>query len=385
MPADILAAMKGLVAYISTGHGFKSPAEAVAKELTARGHDVACLDFLKEAGVLGWHNLLTKSWTTMLGKPLLFKLVFPLMNGVLSLPLKKAIELMARKKVLAYLDREKPDFVFSTHFGTTAVFNGAVRSWERKTGRRLPFFAYNSDVILSHVAYIAKRVTRYFVATERCRDEMVAHGQAPESVVVAPFPIDPKYSKKFGSVRDERATLGLKDMFTVVMSMGGEGIGDFSFIERLAASGAKLQLVVVCGRNEAALARLEAMKAARPDFELVPLGFVTNMQDYLYACDVAAGKAGLNTIFESIAMKKPFLALMAMANETIAARFLSDEGYGIWARNAAEAAEFVERAASDPAVLAPYRERLEKPPCAFGAGGIADAIEREARTGGSTK
>ncbi|MCX7024398.1 MAG: hypothetical protein NT080_07245 [Spirochaetes bacterium] len=367
--------MKGLIVYVSTGNGFKSPAVAVSKELEARGHVAPCLDFFREIGSDFWHDVLTRSWIVMLDKPFLFRLIFPVTNSLLALPIKLLLRLTTRRKVFAYLDRVKPDFIFSTHFGTTAALDGLVKAYERHSGRPLPFFAYNSDVILSHVAYVAKNTTRYFVSTDRGIRAMTAQGMDPALLTKSEFPLDPKYIKTFRSIREERETLGLKDMFTVLVSMGGEGVGDLSFLEAIAASGAPVQLVVICGRNKALLARLEAMKAARPDFELAPRGFMTNMQDYLYACDISAGKAGLNTVFESIAMKRPFLVLMAMANEIHAARFVEEEGYGFWAKNVRAAADFTVRAASDPSVLAPTRSRLETPPCAFGTAGIADSVE----------
>jgi HAD superfamily hydrolase (TIGR01549 family) len=363
--------MKALVFYLETGHGFKSPALAIARELADAGVEVQPVDFYKAIGALGTDNFVVEGWKFCLRFPPFFKFVFLLADSPL-LWLGYAWQFpLIRKRLDAYLDRERPDFIVSTHFLSTHIL---ARHLAKRAGPKPPCFGYNSDVILSHNAYVDPDVTMYYVSTAMGRDAMAAQGMPPERLALVGFPIDPKYRKTFGSVAEERARLGLKDIFTLLVTYGGEGIGDLTVVRELATRRLPLQMVVVCGKNEALKARLEALAASVPGLDMKVLGFVSNMQDYLYCCDISAGKSGLNVAFESIYMKRPLLVLTAMANEVFCAKFMRDQGYGWYPKGSAEAIAIVEDSLAGRGDMDRIRRRLEVRPCGFGIGDMVESM-----------
>lgn len=348
--------LRGIVAYLNTGHGFKSPAVAISQALEAHGVDVECVDLLEAAGEHKPNTFIKKGWDFYLKYPWTFVVTFALLNTPLVHPVQGIFAKIVWKSIARYLRDRQPDFILTTHFVLAADVQLALRH------ARLPiaFIGYNSEVIISHRSYIAKDVAAYLVATEAGRQGMIDHGLEPEQVIKTSFPIDQKFLKSFGTIAEERAQLGLEDRFTVLVTFGGLGVGSYDLIERLASSGLDVQVVVICGRNEEAQRRIEEIAAAHPDFALHARGFVTNMQDYLYCSDLSAGKAGLNMVFESIYMGKPFLALMAMANERFCARYVAEQGFGWNPRSLDEAYAVIADAAGDLSRLEPIHARLKE-------------------------
>lgn len=362
--------MNAIVFYCGTGQGFKSPADAIVRELQARGVGAEAVDFYAALGMDGVDSFIKESWKFCLRHPWFFNIVYATTDSPL-------IDLCFfwqlgdfRRRMARFMEGRRADFVVSTHFASTWL----LARWAPVVDGTLPFFGYNSDVLLSHYAYIQKDVAAYFVSTELGRDRMIAQGMEEEKVRISGFPIDPKYRKAFRSRAEERAALGLEDMFTVLLTFGGEGIGDLSFVRRIAASGLPVQVAAVCGRNEAVRAKLEALRGEFPGFRIATTGFVSNLQDYLYACDVSAGKAGLNTVFESIYMKRPFLVLMAMTNEKHCARFAVERGYAVHPRDADGALDFLKDAVAGGPAYSAALAALENPPCEFAIDSMVDEM-----------
>ncbi|MFP4362727.1 MAG: MGDG synthase family glycosyltransferase [Spirochaetia bacterium] len=353
--------LKGLIAYLNIGHGFKSPAVAFEKAFAATSAEVKSVDLFAEAGAKKADSFLKKTWQFCLRHPFWFEIIFALNDSPLVHFLQRRQGKSIKKKLLAYIDKEDPDFILCTHF--TAL--EALTTVLKKERPDIKIFGYNSDVILSHEAYVNLDVLQYYVATKSGYEEMINGRMPKELVTLTSFPLHDKFYKEFGTIKQEREKLGLKDKFTLLLTFGGEGIGPVDLLMKITKLNLGIQVVAVCGRNEALKNELEKLKKSFPEFDLVPLGFITNMQDYLYTCDISAGKSGLNMVFESIYLHKPFLTLMAMANERFAAKFVVDHGYGWFPKDQNQILEIIASAANDPEYLKPYIKQLENHPFKF--------------------
>ena len=362
--------MRTIIFYCGSGQGFKSPADAIARELEARGVQAETVDMFQAAGMSGWDGFFKNNWRFLLKHPWLFLSIYGLTNSFLVDILYPLMLPSFRKKFAAYMADKDLDFIVSTNFATTWL----LARYEPIVANRLPLFGYNSDVLLSHRAYIQNRVKAYFISTELGKKLMVDDGMRPELVHITGFPIDPKFKQPKASQAETRRELGLEDIFTLLVTFGGEGIGDIRLIEMIAERSLDIQVVTVCGRNEALKTRLEALKSRYPRLRLVIVGFTTRLQDYLHACDISAGKSGLNTAFESIYMKKPFLVLMAMANERHCARFVAEHNYGYIAKGPRDAYTFLEAAMKGSERFLSIKKALDTPPCRFDIADMADLM-----------
>ena len=104
----------------------------------------------------------------------------------------------------------------------------------------------------------------------------------------------------------ERRRLGLDaNLPTGLVLFGGEGSSVmFEIAQRLQAAAGKLQLILICGRNEKLAARLRAM---RPSLPIFVEGFTREVPYYMHLSDFFIGKPGPGSISEAIAMKLPVI------------------------------------------------------------------------------
>jgi UDP-N-acetylglucosamine:LPS N-acetylglucosamine transferase len=68
------------------------------------------------------------------------------------------------------------------------------------------------------------------------------------------------------------------------------------------ATSSPLQVILAVGTNQALLARFKDVK------NVYTLPFTKQIAQYMAAADVVMGKAGPNTLFESVMLGKPFIA-----------------------------------------------------------------------------
>jgi 1,2-diacylglycerol 3-beta-galactosyltransferase len=166
--------------------------------------------------------------------------------------------------------------------------------------------------------FVNRSVDKCFVPSNVLGKAARQRGLVPSQIVQHGLPI----RKGFWSV-DESATtkskaideatkkqmrkeLGLDvDLPTVLVVGGGDGMGGIENISkdlanRLGRSGTKptSQMVVVCGKNEAAFKNLEKFCCGK-GVKLYVKGFVNNMDEWMKASDALVTKAGPGTIAEA--------------------------------------------------------------------------------------
>src|ERR1044072_2642499 len=103
-----------------------------------------------------------------------------------------------------------------------------------------------------------------------------------------------------------RAKHGLKpDVTTILVSAGGFGVGPIEhMLESLAGMKHPAQIVALCGRNAELKSKLESASKRLPPSHHVtinPIGFTTEMDEYMSAADILLGKPGGLTTSEALA------------------------------------------------------------------------------------
>ena len=175
----------------------------------------------------------------------------------------------------------------------------------------IPVYYFATDVFSAPVATISDDIRRFYISTEEGADRVKAMGQRPDSVEVCPFPLQknvaesPRLTKK-----EARSKLRLDEsMFTIQLNLGGEGIGSIALLEGLYKEKLPVQIIVLGGISNKMRKRLERIghHYSSSPVKLVVAGFVNNVNEYLAACDMIAGRAGINTIVEAMYAHRPFM------------------------------------------------------------------------------
>jgi 1,2-diacylglycerol 3-beta-galactosyltransferase len=133
----------------------------------------------------------------------------------------------------------------------------------------------------------------------------------------------------------ERVRLGLEaDLPTGLVLFGGEGSAEMARIARaLNRSDSGIQLILLCGKNEALAQELRAMERCIPMFVE---GFTGEVPYYMELADFFIGKPGPGSISEALAKRLPVIVernSWTMAHERSNAAWVEEQGVGLVVRN----------------------------------------------------
>lgn len=137
-----------------------------------------------------------------------------------------------------------------------------------------------------------------------------------------------------GAARAER---GLEpDRPTVVVTYGGHGSPRMAALaDALADAGATLQLIFLCGHNDALVQRL---RAADLPFPHIIRGYCEDIHRYMALADLFVGKAGPQSVSEALALGLPVLidARRVLPQERALTRWVRTSGAGTTFRRPSE-------------------------------------------------
>jgi Glycosyltransferase family 28 C-terminal domain len=156
-----------------------------------------------------------------------------------------------------------------------------------------------------------------------------------------------------------RKELGLQpDVATAIVLFGGYGSNVmFDITRRLDASGMPVQLILICGRNEALAARLRERTWRMP---VAVIGFTKEVHKLMRAADFLIGKPGPGSIAEAMVRKLPVLIecnSWTLPQERYNAEWVKEKRVGIVLNNFREIVDGVKRML-EPATLAEFRRNV---------------------------
>lgn len=179
----------------------------------------------------------------------------------------------------------------------------AMSELRRRTGVAIPTFTVVTDFV-HHGNWIHPETDRYFVATDELKQAMVEGGVRSERIEVTGIPIRESFQPAVHRAAVyERYHLQPSRRYVLIMA-GAYGL--FSNIDKMvrrlsAIEGA--ELLLVCGRNERLLRRMQIDCASLPNVRL--FGYVEQIQELMSVACCIVTKAGGVTLAETQAMGLP--------------------------------------------------------------------------------
>jgi processive 1,2-diacylglycerol beta-glucosyltransferase len=278
-----------------------------------------------------------------------------------------ALDKLNTRPFVKMLKGYEPDITVCTHFLPAEII-----SWlkaKERIGCRQAIVVTDFDV---HAMWLCHHYEQYFVALDETREHLVRLGIPPSKVTTSGIPIDPVFAERKDKL-EMRAKYGLRpDAVTILVSAGGFGVGPVEhMLESLAGLKHPAQIVALCGRNEELKSRLEAASARLPRSHHVnirPIGFTTEMDEYMSAADILLGKPGGLTTSEALAKGLVFAIVNPIpGQEERNSDHLLEEGVAIRCNNLPVLAYKLDRLLDDPARLASMQTsalRLARPDAA---------------------
>jgi len=297
-----------LILSASSGAGHVRAAQALEKAFRARGDcDVEQIDALEHVSRL-FQRLYDRAYIRMVRRaPELMGLLYERTDKPWRHPRERlAMDRLNTQPMIRLLKKIQPDLCVATHFLPAEILGWLIA--KKKLQARHAIVVTDYDV---HALWLCRTVDRYYVAMQESLEYLANIGVPREKLRVTGIPIDPLFEKSI-SPGDARKKLGLAATGSILLlSAGGYGVGPLEQLVRdLLATQRPWQIVAIAGKSEPLRKRLEALgkgagntPSGQP--RLVPVGFTTEMEQYMAAADLLIGKAGGLTTSEALARELP--------------------------------------------------------------------------------
>lgn len=268
------------------------------------------------------------------------------------------------------LRRYQPDWIVCTHFLPSEIVS------DLKANGKLdcPQAIVVTDFDL-HALWLCRHYEHYFVALNETKEYLRTLGFPGEKITVSGIPIDPVFSEtKDKSAMREK--LGLeKEKRTIILSAGGFGVGRIEILlKSLQTISRPVQILAMCGRNEELKNKL-AKIPSKENCRILPVGYTTEMDEYMSASDLVVGKPGGLTTCEALAKGLVFVVVNPIpGQEERNSDHLLENWAAIRCNNLATLGYKIEQLLNDPQKLSFMREnalRFARPKAAFD---IADKL-----------
>ncbi len=356
-----------LILSASAGAGHVRAAQAVEKaflQLNA-AREVRNIDTLEYTNKL-FQKLYSKAYIELVNKA---PDVLGWLYDQLDKPWKNerrrlAFDKLNTRPFVKMLKQYQPEIVVCTHFLPAEII-----SWLRAKKRldtRQAIVITDFDV---HAMWLCHYYEQYFVAMDETAVHLEQLGIPHDKITVSGIAIDPIFAECKDS-RDMRRKYGLDPSLpTILLSAGGFGVGPVEqVLQSLVKMRTRTQVVAICGRNEDLKKRMHKFSAnLGPDcnVRIIPIGFTTEIDEFMSASDLMLGKPGGLTTSEAMAKGLPFVIINPIrGQEERNSDHLLEEGVAIRCNNLPVLACKIDNLLSDPVQLNNMRanaKRLGRP------------------------
>jgi processive 1,2-diacylglycerol beta-glucosyltransferase len=360
-----------LVLSASAGAGHLRAAEAIEKAIRLRNlaSEVQHLDVLRYTNKV-FRHLYSKAYIDLVNNaPEVLGWLYDYLDDPRKNdPVRAAFDRLNANPFIRYLRRYQPDVAICTHFLPSGIISSLKGEGKVKV--------LNTVVVTDfdvHAMWLCRHVEQYFVALEETKVHLKALGVPQSLITVSGIPIDPVFMQSKDR-RGVRRKHGLDpDRFTILVSAGGFGVGPVGhMMQALSRISHPVQVVAVCGRNEALKTQLSSevrnLKTQSSVFFTV-VGFTTEMDELMTAADLFVGKPGGLTTSEVLARGVPMVVINPIpGQEERNSDHLLEQGAAIRCNNLPALSYKIEHLINTPEKLVSMSERaraMGKPDAAF--------------------
>src|SRR6266487_1131250 len=351
------------IVFFDAGGGHRSAAEALKSvlesgeqrwqvELLNLQEQLDKLDMLRKATGIriqdAYNLILRKGWTRLTPQ------LLPVLQGAVRIFHRPTVKMLRE-----HWKQNPSDVVMSV----IPHFNRALAESISKSSPGTAFVTVLTDFADYPPHFWMERESQYLICgTERAEQQALDLGHDREHVFLASGMIMKAkfYQKTSVNVSEERRRLGLKpDVPVGIVLFGGHGSGTMlNIVKRINATSVKVQLILICGKNQ----KLQnAIKSVKTRFPMFVEGFTQNVDYYMALSDFFIGKPGPGSISEALQFHLPVIVECngrTLPQERYNAQWVTEKRVGIVLKSFRHITEGVEQLL-DPTTFAELRKNAE--------------------------
>lgn len=334
---------KILIIYATAGIGHKKAALAVKEAFDKKGKKgvllVDVLDYTTKFFKLFYNVVyifLVRYLPTLWGF-FYYILDNPLIYSVLR-PLRRLVNHLNSKKLIAFLITTKPDTIIATHFMPINVVSDLKKRGVLKTRLISVMTDYKS-----HKFWFSKYVDSYVVGSEYTKNDLIKRGIPPDRIQPFGIPCAKSFSeeKNIAALKSEMGLDPAKK--TIFILGGGFGIGPIKrLVLYLDKVDREFQGIVVCGYNKKLYTSIERITQTTTH-KFKNYRFVNNIDELMAVSDVLVSKSGGISVTEALNAGLPMIVIHPIPGQEMRNyKFLEKHNAALKIRNPKEITRLVE-------------------------------------------
>jgi 1,2-diacylglycerol 3-beta-galactosyltransferase len=281
------------------------------------------IDFIRKSTGIRFQELynimLRRGWTRGTAQ------LIPLMHGLIRASHDTQVKVLEQ-----HWRSQRPDLVVSL----IPHYNRALKQALDRVWHGIPYVTLLTDIADYPPHFWIERMDQWVICGSRRAVEQARGIGLPESRILqaSGMILNPRFYTPVNiDRRAERVRRGLKpDMRTGLVMFGGEGSTEMPRIARaLNREDSGVQLILMCGKNEAVAAELRAMERRIP---MHVEGFTREIPQYMEMADFFVGKPGPGSVSEALSKRLPVIVqrnAYTMAHELYNTEWIEELGAGI--------------------------------------------------------
>jgi processive 1,2-diacylglycerol beta-glucosyltransferase len=307
---------KIIIFYTPYGAGHRQAAKAIQEQFRRIGEDAEIknsLSFIPSfiaKSCVGGYDVLIKYLLPV------WAFLYVLTDIKLFAPffrtLRRLYNGLAYKRLVEFIKEQSPDVIICTHFLPEEI----VCSMKRKKQYKGKIIVCVTDLRV-HSFWITPGADSYIVGSVEGKKDLLRWGVQNEKINLFGIPIHPAFSLK-PNRQEMCKKFNIQDnMFTVLVTSGGFGVGPVKrIVQSLAKMKDELQIVVVCGRSPKLFRNLTGF-AKKAEKKIHVFEFINNMYEVMSIADIIISKAGGLTVAEALAKRLPIIVARPLSGQEI--------------------------------------------------------------------
>ena len=297
--------MKVLILSVKTGYGHHSTARAIINYFNEKDIECSMLDTFEYINPVladsidNGYLFSTKYFPEIYGK------AYDKLDGRVErwdkMSIVSILSKLVSHKLKEYIRDYSPDVIIGTHSYACMM----MTYLKEKNIVSCPLIGVLTDFTV-HPFWESTELDYYVTASSLLDNQMKKKGINTDKVLPFGIPIKKQFSEK-NDKKAARRSLGIEDKTTVLIMMGSMGFGnivkDICEIDQLDID---FQVLCVCGRNEKMYREILGMKWKK---NIIPYGFVENVDVMMDAADCIITKPGGLTTSELLAKRLPAIIM----------------------------------------------------------------------------
>lgn len=226
--------------------------------------------------------------------------------------------------ILEQINSFNPNIIISTHI------NAAILVHTLKHNNLINNNITTSNILFDYCVHpyweLANNCDYIFTPLNNTTEDLLKRGYNQNQIKPFGFPVNEKF-KPFTSVSSLRKNLQIEDKFTVFIISGGAGLGNtFKLVKKILEYNNDVNIICVNGKNKKSFFKINNYIKKNNCKNIINLGFINNVYDYMGASDLIICRGGGGTLTEALNMEKPFIIREKMIiNEKLNKQFFMDK------------------------------------------------------------